>query len=73
MLVKLLINFMKKSIYIFLTLTIISLIVNLYKIDWNKSLVGESSIALIGVLSSGCAILLLLILKTSIKISEKEK
>jgi hypothetical protein len=46
---------------------------NLYKIDWNKSLFDENSIALIGVLASGCAILLIVILRLSVKISEKEK
>ncbi len=49
------------------------MIFNIYKIDWNKSLINENSIALIGVLASGCAILLLLILNLSVKISEKEK
>jgi hypothetical protein len=64
---------MKKSILVFLVLAISSMLFNLYKIDWNKSLFDENSIALIGVLASGCAILLIIILKLSIKISEKEK
>tara|TARA_B100001173_G_scaffold92389_1_gene79890 strand:- start:153 stop:284 length:132 start_codon:yes stop_codon:yes gene_type:complete len=42
-------------------------------IDWSKSLINDNSVALIGVLASGCAFLLILILQTSIKISEKEK
>lgn len=64
---------MKKSILVFLALATSSMLFNFYKIDWNKSLFDENSIALIGVLASGCAILLIIILKISIKISEKEK
>ena len=64
---------MKKSILVFLVLAISSMLFNLYEIDWNKSLFDENSIALIGVLASGSAILLLVILRLSIKISEKEK
>ena len=64
---------MKKSILIFLVLAICSIFFNLYKIDWGKSLIDDNLIALIGVLASGCALLLIIILKLSIKISEKEK
>tara|TARA_B100000767_G_scaffold275673_1_gene314206 strand:+ start:4954 stop:5148 length:195 start_codon:yes stop_codon:yes gene_type:complete len=64
---------MKKFILFFLLIAICIMIFNIYKIDWNKSLINENSIALIGVLASGCAILLLLILNLSVKISEKEK
>ncbi|MDG2371978.1 MAG: hypothetical protein P8L83_05145 [Flavobacteriaceae bacterium] len=62
---------MKKSLLVFLLLAISSMLFNLSKIEWNKSLVDENSIAVIGVLASGCAFLLILILWLSIKISEK--
>tara|TARA_B110000003_G_scaffold188471_1_gene187332 strand:- start:6985 stop:7179 length:195 start_codon:yes stop_codon:yes gene_type:complete len=64
---------MKKIILIFLILAIFNFFFNLYQIDWSKSLIDENSIAMIGVLASGCATLLLLILNVSVKISEKEK
>jgi hypothetical protein len=64
---------MKKIIMLFLILAIFSFFFNLYQIDWSKSLIDENSIALVGVLASGCATLLLLILNVSVKISEKEK
>jgi len=63
---------MKKSLLVFILLAFASIVFNLYKIDWNKSLIEENSIALIGVLASGCALLLLFILRLSIKISEKK-
>jgi len=64
---------MKKTLISFLLLAITSMIFNLYKIDWSKSLINENSIAVIGVLASGCAFLLILILRLSVKISKKEK
>ena len=62
---------MKKSILFLFLLSLASILFNLYKIDWNKSLVEGNSIALIGVLASGCALLLVVILRLSIKISKK--
>lgn len=62
---------MKKSLLFLLLLSLASTLFNLYKINWNKSLIEENSIALIGVLASGCALLLVVILRLSIKISKK--
>ena len=62
---------MKKSLLFLFLLALASAIFNLYKIDWNKSLIEGNSIALIGVLASGCALLLIVILRLSIKISKK--
>mgnify|MGYP001273176520 CR=1 FL=1 len=64
---------MKRTIYVFVILSITSLIFNVYKIDWDKSLIQENSIALIGILASASALIILLILRISIKISEKQK
>ena len=64
---------MKKLYTVFLLISLASFIFNFYMIDWSKSLINDNSVALIGLLASGCAFLLILILRTSIKISEKEK
>ena len=47
------------------------LIYNLTLLDFSNPLQGDSSIALIGIIACACAILLLLILRTSRKIAEK--
>ena len=48
-------------------------IFNLTMIDFNKPFEGNSSIALIGVVASFCAIFILLIFKLSKKINDKLK
>lgn len=47
------------------------IIFNLTMIDFNKPFEGNSSIALIGVVASCCAIFILLIFKLSKKIDDK--
>ena len=47
------------------------IIFNLTMIDYNKPFEGNSSIALIGVVASFCAIFILLIFKLSKKIDDK--
>lgn len=47
------------------------IIFNLTMIDFNKPFEGNSSIALIGVVASFCAIFILLIFKLSKKIDDK--
>ncbi|MGL2962431.1 hypothetical protein ACSVH2_01270 [Flavobacterium sp. RSB2_4_14] len=57
------------NILIFLAVALI--IVNVFLIDFNKPLEGNSMIALIGIVASFCAILILLIFRMSKKIEEK--
>jgi len=65
---------MKKSLFVLMSVSLIVFAVNLYHIEWNDSFnSNENLIALIGILASSCAFLLLLILKISIKISNKKK
>tara|TARA_B100001057_G_scaffold410512_1_gene425647 strand:- start:9422 stop:9622 length:201 start_codon:yes stop_codon:yes gene_type:complete len=65
---------MKKSLFVLMSVSLIVIAVNLYHIEWNDSFNSdENLIALIGILASSCAFLLLLILKISIKISNKKK
>ena len=59
------------SILILLAISLI--FVNVYLIDFNKPLEGNSMIALIGVAASFCAVLILLIFRMSKKIEEKLK
>ncbi len=48
-------------------------IYNFMMLDFNNPFKGDSSIAAIGILASGCVILLLLILRTSQRIEKKKK
>ena len=57
-----------------MSISLIIFLINVYNIQWNNSFNSdENLIALIGMVASSCAFLLLLILKTSIKISEEKK
>ena len=62
---------MKFVIPIGILLALGLLIYNLTLLDFSNPLQGDSSIALIGIIACACAILLLLILRTSRKIAEK--
>lgn len=64
---------MKIFTNILLLIAIALIIVNVFLIDFNKPLEGNSSIALIGIVASFCAVLILLIFKMSKKIEEKLK
>ncbi len=64
---------MKYFIY-FLIITALGLIVyNITFLDVNNLFEGDSLVALIGILASACAIVLLLILKTAKAIEKKTK
>tara|TARA_S200000501_G_scaffold16512_2_gene14843 strand:- start:5129 stop:5302 length:174 start_codon:yes stop_codon:yes gene_type:complete len=47
------------------------MVFNLTQVDWEDPLVGQSSVAVIGIMASLCAFLLLLLLSLSKKISKK--
>tara|TARA_B100001093_G_scaffold462410_1_gene477610 strand:- start:1861 stop:2058 length:198 start_codon:yes stop_codon:yes gene_type:complete len=64
---------MKVLIYIFLGLAVSLLIFNLFHIDFEEPLNGESFAAVVGVGASLCAIILLTILKIALKIKDKLK
>ncbi len=64
---------MKKVIYLFIGIAIILILYNLTFLDFSNLFEGESSIALIGVFSGACVILLMLILHTSRKIARKKR
>lgn len=49
------------------------LVFNLFQINWENPLAGNSLVASIGVLASGCAFLLLLVLQRSLLIAHKLK
>jgi hypothetical protein len=59
--------------YIFLILSIILLGINIYQLDFQNPLNGDSKVAAIGVLGCLVAIILLLILNKSQKIDKKLK
>lgn len=64
---------MKVLIYIFSGLAVGLLIFNLFHIDFEEPLDGESYAAVVGVGASLCAIILLTILKIALKIKDKLK
>ena len=64
---------MKIILRIFLVLSFGIALFNLFKVDWNEPLMEKSAIAVIGVMASTCAFLLVLILMLSQKIARKIK
>tara|TARA_B110000977_G_scaffold120441_1_gene155025 strand:+ start:1454 stop:1651 length:198 start_codon:yes stop_codon:yes gene_type:complete len=62
---------MKIFIKVLIILALLMVVFNATKIDYNAPLQGDSSVAVIGVLASTCALLLLFILLLSKKIAEK--
>jgi hypothetical protein len=64
---------MKIFIYILIVLAIALIILNIFLLDFNKPFEGNSMIALIGIVASFCAVLIILIFRMSKKIEEKLK
>lgn len=64
---------MKIFTNILLIIAIGLIVVNIFLLDFNKPMEGKSFIALIGVVASFCAVLILLIFRMSKKIEEKLK
>ena len=64
---------MKNLIWVFILISIGMLIFNAFLVDFDNPLVNESLIAVIGVFSSLCSFLLLLILHLSLKIKRLKK
>jgi len=62
---------MKIFIKVLMILALLMAVFNVTKIDYDAPLQGDSSVAVIGVLASTCAFLLLFILLLSKKIAEK--
>jgi len=63
---------MKLLIKILLVISILMIGFNIFQINWNTPW-NENIIALIGIISSSCALILILILIISNKISKKNK
>jgi len=64
---------MKIFTNILLFIAIALIIVNVFLLDFNKPFECDSMIALIGIVASFCAVLILLIFRMSKKIEEKLK
>ncbi len=64
---------MKLLIKILLVISILMIGFNILQINWNDLNWNENIIALIGIISSSCALVLILILMISNKISKKNK
>jgi hypothetical protein len=62
---------MKIFTNILLVIAIALIIVNIFLLDFNKPMEGSSSVALIGIIASFCAVLILLIFRMSKKIEDK--
>ena len=64
---------MKLLIKILLVISILMIGFNIFQINWKAPNWNENVIALIGIISASCALILTLILVISNKISEKNK
>lgn len=64
---------MKIFTNILLFIAIALIVVNIFLLDFNNPFEGNSMIALIGIVASFCAVLILLIFRMSKKIQEKTK
>lgn len=64
---------MKYAILIGILIALALLVYNATLIDYSNPFQNDSSVALIGVIACTCAIILLLILRTSRKIAAKHK
>lgn len=64
---------MKIVTYIIMTLAAASIIFNATKLDFSNIFQGDSQIALISILASLCVLILMLIMRISYKIKEKEE
>lgn len=64
---------MKIFSYVFIVLAALLCIYNATKLDFDHILQGDSLVAVVGILASLCAILIVLIFLTSKKIQEKVK
>lgn len=62
---------MKKLIYILGALALGLMVFNLFQINYNDPFVGDSLVAVIGVVASLCAVILLVILLLAKKIQRK--
>lgn len=59
--------------YIIIVLSIITIIFNATKIDFEKPFEGESTIAIIGIVASFCAILIVTLFTVAKKVVEQTK
>ena len=66
-------SFMKLFIYIFLALSASLLVFNAFNVNFEAPLAGDSFAAVVGVIASLCAIVLLIILQLALKIKQKVK
>jgi hypothetical protein len=64
---------MKIFSYIIIVLSIITIIFNARKIDFEKPFEGESTIALIGIIASFCAVLIVTLFMVARKVVEQTK
>lgn len=64
---------MKKIIYILIIIAVLLSIFNATKLNFDNLFAGDSLIAVISIVAAACAIVLLLILRTSLIIRRKGK
>ena len=66
-------SIMKIFSIVVIVLALCTLVFNVLKVNFEAPFEGDSSVAIIGILASLCAMVLMLILMTSKKISDKIK
>ncbi|GAB5401086.1 MAG: hypothetical protein Aureis2KO_26710 [Aureisphaera sp.] len=64
---------MKIFTYILILIGVGLIVLNITKLEFSNLLEGDSGTAVIGILAASCAILLALILRTSLKIKNRKR
>lgn len=64
---------MKIFSYVIILLSLLSIIFNATKLNFDNLFQGESTVALIGIVAALCAIIVVLLYKTAKKVDEKTK
>jgi hypothetical protein len=67
------INFMKIFSYIIYALALITIAVNLFKVDFSRPFYGNSSVAIIGIVAALCSVIIVTLYSVSKKIDERTK
>jgi len=64
---------MKYFIYVLIVIGLGLIIFNTTKIDFSNPFAGDSAIAAIGIVAAACAILLMVILRSALKVKQRKK
>lgn len=64
---------MKLFSYVIIALACVTVVINVLKFDFKHPLEGDSTVALIGIVSALCAIVIVILYRLAKKVNEKTK